>query len=275
MSTASFTIFSRLPTNIQQKIWEYASGSLIHVLRPAPADIFHWAQDFACPIYQAIDAGTNKPLEDVPLNCPAPISSCTFARNVLRQKLMDADLSLFDPDVLQLGGDIPSKFAEKAYITNALQRTKRMIQIFTEHSLFADIINILLCNAELEVLLIRPLPGTVLYRFQWHATNVRRCLRRLRHYLEFYEAEEAKAHEKQKHYEAAHRYGLQLEQDVKRANRGLANYAMPGWIDPYLPRVATFRQAEAQRARQKFAIAPKQDLVYLTDPQHPELFVRL
>lgn len=52
MSNASFTGFSQLPTELQLKVWEKSIGrTRIHVLHPAPFDVFHWYQDFACPLY--------------------------------------------------------------------------------------------------------------------------------------------------------------------------------------------------------------------------------
>ncbi|KAI0811493.1 hypothetical protein GGR55DRAFT_678314 [Xylaria sp. FL0064] len=39
--------------------------------------------------------------------------------------------------------------------------------------------------------------------------------------------------------------------------------------------MAQFRQIEAQRAKQRFLVAPDRDLVYVTDPRHPALFLQL
>ncbi|KAI0438869.1 hypothetical protein F4803DRAFT_73788 [Xylaria telfairii] len=119
MSTTSFKYFSRLPVELQVKIWNETIGRpRIHVLRPAPADIFHWNQDFACPIYQAIDMTTNKPLEEDPLGRLKPILTCTFAHEVLCRNLVKGDLSLFRPGV-QAGSNIPLTPEAQASIATA------------------------------------------------------------------------------------------------------------------------------------------------------------
>ncbi|KAI1756343.1 hypothetical protein F4782DRAFT_550184 [Xylaria castorea] len=275
----------RLPAEFQQMAWEHIVGPRIHVLRPAPADVFHWLQDFACPIYQALDAETN---EDVTLRIPPS----TIARIVRSWKLVKGNLSLLHPS-LHMGREIPSTDADVLYIKYVAERMGRVVTALTGYPELVNAINLYLVseeklssnllrarnctvsfaahNVEIEDLLPQ-LPGTVHDGLQGHLDNVKLGLGSLKDSLDLYEAD---AHNKQQHYQVARRNGRHLYFVVELANRGLANYANPGLIDRYLLRAAVFRQAEVQRAGQRFGIAPTRDLLYLTDPQHPDLFVRL
>ncbi|GAW26589.1 hypothetical protein SAMD00023353_3800980 [Rosellinia necatrix] len=66
-----------------------------------------------------------------------------------------------------------------------------------------------------------------------------------------------------------------LGQDRAQDCHVLRYYLWPGSFDCLLPRAAEFRRDEARRAKQRFTISPDEDLVYIADPRHPELFAQL
>ncbi|KAI0430668.1 hypothetical protein F5Y09DRAFT_306923 [Xylaria sp. FL1042] len=59
-----------------------------------------------------------------------------------------------------------------------------------------------------------------------------------------------------------------------RTSRGEQSYMTPP-LGRCSSDIVAFRREEAQRARQRFLVAPDRDLVYVTDPRHPRLFLQL
>ncbi|KAI0554444.1 hypothetical protein F4679DRAFT_596413, partial [Xylaria curta] len=260
----------------------------IHILRPAPADVFHWLQDFACPIYQAIEAETN---ECVPPSDPASVWPYMTIRNVLHGGLVMAHLSLLDPAVL-MGRQV---FEEALRIPLVAHRMNYIVMSLRDvypkfvHDIDAGLaseeelsgkfdqvrnlaMNFILLNVETEDLLPQQTPSSVRDILLKHFDCIRFNIGNLKMCLDLWEEYVPCRHN---FYQSARNSGSALRWAVKMANRGLANYAVPGPIDKYLDRANVFIEAEAQRARQIFAFDTRRDLVYLTDPRHPDLFVRL
>ncbi|KAI0855242.1 hypothetical protein F4860DRAFT_520046 [Xylaria cubensis] len=274
----------------EMMLWEHTRGPRIHVLRPAPDDVYHWLQDFACPIYQALDAETN---EWISPNNPPRVTSSTIIHNVLHKKLVQANLSLLDPNV-HMGRQI-STHADEQEIRFIAQRIRRIVDSLRHAYLeFVNDINAYMASEEefsgkfrqvrnctnrfllfhigTEDLLLPQMPRTVRDRLQRHFANVRSALRNLRACIDFWGKQRS---DRQKYYQGVRKGASFLLWVVKMANRGLAGYD-PGPIQsPCLERAQIFKQAEIRRAEQTFALDPKQDLVYLTDPRHPDLFVQL
>ncbi|TRX97232.1 hypothetical protein FHL15_002026 [Xylaria flabelliformis] len=273
----------------EMMLWQHIGGPRIHVLRPAPDDVFHWLQDFACPIYQTLYAKTN---ECISPNSPPPVTSSEIIIDGLHRKLVKADLSLLNPDV-HMGRRI-SSHADEQDIRFIAQRIGRIVKSLRhaypryvhdinaymaseeEFSSNFDLVqsctnSFLLFHVGTENLVLPQMPRTVRDRLQRQFANVRFVLRNLKACLDIWQKRE---NDRLKYYHGARKGVSFLGWVVEMANRGLADY-VPGPIHQCLPRANIFKQAEIRRAGQRFAFDPTQDLVYLTDPRHPDLFVQL
>ncbi|KAJ2985954.1 hypothetical protein NUW58_g5263 [Xylaria curta] len=148
MSTTSFTYFSHFPPELQLEVWRQVVGPpQIHILRPAPADVFHWVQDFACPIYQAIYAGTNKPVEGDPSKRDSPLFACKAANDALKDKLMKVDLSIFGPG-RQVGSYTPSQSRDRLYIDHIIGPLRNAVDSFLRAAVFTNLFKYYVENPE-------------------------------------------------------------------------------------------------------------------------------
>ncbi|KAI0189201.1 hypothetical protein EV127DRAFT_409091 [Xylaria flabelliformis] len=255
-------------------------------------------EDFACPIYQPLDAETNERLS---LQNLPRVTSFTIINNRVHKKSVKANLSLLDPDV-HMGRQV-SSHADEQDIQLIVQHIKRIVDSFAlDYPRYVQYINACMASEEefsgnfdqirngtncfllntpshhaqfhieTEDLLLPQMPRTVRDRLQRHFDNVRSGLKKFKACLDLWESRE---NDGQRYYQGARKGVSFLLWVVKMANRGLADY-VPGPVrNPILPRAKAFKEAEIRRAERTFAFDPKQDLVYLTDPRHPDLFVQL
>ncbi|KAI0102763.1 hypothetical protein GGR51DRAFT_278619 [Nemania sp. FL0031] len=119
------------------------------------------------------------------------------------------------------------------------------------------------------------LPHSVHSSIVMHCTAIRDRLRAVTQSLDNYEAYINSESDRTRYRNEAEEHVKELKMVVTRAQRGLPDYCVPGCINSLIPRAREFRRIEGDRARQVFAVAVERDLVYVADPRHPDMFIRL
>jgi hypothetical protein len=108
-----------------------------------------------------------------------------------------------------------------------------------------------------------------------HIAAIGRGLAGIHHALTSYRENLHSATVREQHRIAGRKQVMVLQTDVERARRGTEYYAMPGCTHALLLGALVFERKENVRAKQGFAVAVDRDLVYVTDPRHCDLFLRL
>ncbi|KAI0911280.1 hypothetical protein F4823DRAFT_561118 [Ustulina deusta] len=303
MDGTSFPLFPLLPAELQFNIWDQSIGPpRIHIFRPAPLDGAHWFQDYACPIHQVLDAGTNKQVEEHILERLAPARSCGGAHEFIWPKLVKADLSHFKPNAqtqrnisllihdedrvdiaITLVKGARSSFRRVALLVHflgwTLQHSQRILDYVEEIQDTIEEIVFEFIDIWDDVAL---LPESVGCSIEMNMNAIEAVLEDLDTHLEEYKSgfplDERSIHEVlvddmtalRRVSRRANRAGMAcLEPDIIQEVQGNIDWRLPGGT------VAAFNRDEERRATQRFIVAPDRDLIYVIDPRRSELFLQL
>ncbi|KAI0399819.1 hypothetical protein F4802DRAFT_620776 [Xylaria palmicola] len=286
MSSTSFTLFPRFPAELQLEVWEQSLGPpRIHMLLPAPETCYHWLQDFACPVHQVIDPTTGAEVKERPLERFTAASACKIAHDVIAPKSLRVTLSHFDPRI-QPGSLIPTQPEDEIYFRDVMiylhglaHDLNDVAQVFRLIFSFGDFVpTILVDSTDAWRLLLQtyetaipPNPESVSAKVRVSIAAIQAGIEDFRRALDQWLETPNGAGV----FASTEEPMMRLHDEVDAFVDALTGHLVPPPVDSFLLRAPEFRQGETQRAMQSFVIAADRDLVYISDAQHYDLFLRL